>query len=192
MIRSLLIFKPLYLYLEILTTEVEIVLSRKYLSSLHEMWVLSMKATLTALTVAATMFVSSAFAADPDDLQKLKDTGNCEECDLSYADLTSADLTSADLRDADLTSAYLRDAYLRGAYLTGANLEGAFLMGANLEGADLTGASMPRTNLEGANLRGANLTGAYLTGAWLDYAIMNGAILCNTTIPDGSVIYSGC
>ena len=48
-----------------------------------------MKLTLTALTVAATMFASSASAAD---LQKLKYTGNCEECDLSaapFADLVS-------------------------------------------------------------------------------------------------------
>ena len=71
-----------------------------------------MKLTLTALTVAATMFASSASALEPADLQKLKDTGICRNCDL------------------------------RGAILT--------------------------------------------------YATMTGAILCNTTMPDGSVIYSGC
>ena len=38
---------------------------------LQEMWVLSMKLTLTALTVAATMFANSASALDPADLQKL-------------------------------------------------------------------------------------------------------------------------
>ena len=81
------------------------------------MWVLSMKQILVALTVAATIFASSASAVDPDDLQKLKDTGNCAMCDLT-----------------------------------------------------------------GANLRDANLS----------YAKMNGAILCNTTMPDGLVIYSGC
>jgi len=37
-------------------------------------------------------------------------------------------------------------------------------------------------NLESADLRGANLEGAK----------MKGAILCNTIMPDGSVIYSGC
>ena len=37
-------------------------------------------------------------------------------------------------------------------------------------------------NLEAADLRGANLEGAK----------MKGAILCNTIMPDGSVIYSGC
>ena len=37
-------------------------------------------------------------------------------------------------------------------------------------------------NLEAADLRGANLEGAK----------MKGAILCNTIMPDRSVIYSGC
>ena len=81
-----------------------------------------MKRTLTALTVAATMFASNASAFDPDDLQKLTDFNVGVECDLSGADLS------------------------------------------------------------GANLEGANLA----------YAYMIDVILCNTTMPDGSVIYSGC
>ncbi|MDA9291705.1 hypothetical protein N9P99_00460 [Planktomarina temperata] len=47
-----------------------------------------MKQTLTALTVAATMFASSAFAADPADLQKLLDTGECVWCNLRKANLS--------------------------------------------------------------------------------------------------------
>ena len=86
-----------------------------------------MKLTLTALTIAATMFASSASAFDHDDLQKLKDTGRCAECDLSNA-----------------------------------------------------------------NLKSANLGGAVLIDANLSFAVMQGSILCNTTMPDGSVIYSGC
>ena len=86
-----------------------------------------MKRTLTALTVAATMFASSASAFDPDDLRKLLDRNVCAQCDLRGADLLAADLTAADLF--------------------------------------------------GANLASAN---------------MNGAFLCNTIMPDGSVIYSGC
>lgn len=96
-----------------------------------------MKATLTALTVAATMFASSASAFDPDDLQKLKDKRSCWQCDLSDADLSSADLW-------------------------------------------------------GANLQGADLASANLQGAALEGAIMKDVILCNTIMPDGSVIYSGC
>ena len=91
-----------------------------------------MKLTLTALTVAATLFAESASAFDPDDLQKLKDTGKCAECDLSNA------------------------------------------------------------NLKSANLSAANLGGAVLIDANLSFAVMQGLILCNTTMPDGSVIYSGC
>ena len=101
-----------------------------------------MKLTLTILTVAATLFASSASAFDPADLQKLKDTNKCLRCDLT------------------------------GAYMLGADLKGA--------------------NLRGANLEDADLGGAYLMDVNLGYAYLNGAILCNTTMPDGSVIYSGC
>jgi uncharacterized protein YjbI with pentapeptide repeats len=66
---------------------------------------------------------------------------------------------------------------LTDANLTDANLAGARLMGANLSGANLIGA-----NLDGANLSGANLSSSQ----------MRGAILCNTIMPDGSLIYSGC
>ena len=81
-----------------------------------------MKLTLTALTIAATIFASSASAFDPDDLQKLKDTNECELCDLTDADLRSADLFKASLEDANLEGANLEDAFLEDA-----NLEGAIL-----------------------------------------------------------------
>ena len=101
-----------------------------------------MKLTLTALTGAASLMASAASAFDPEDLQKLLDTNECVECDLSGADLSGADLIRADLRGA---------------------------------------------NLWMADLGAANLTEAVLRGTY-----MNGTILCNTTMPDGSVIYSGC
>ena len=106
-----------------------------------------MKLTLTILTVAATLFASSASAFDPDDLQKLKDTNKCILCDLSDANLSRANLKGASLGGAILTGAILRDVDLDGANLLNAKL-------------------------------GSNT--------------MNGAILCKTTMPDGSVIYSGC
>ena len=86
-----------------------------------------MKATLTALTVASTMFASTAFCADPADLQKLKDTGKCATCDLGGADLSGADLGGTNLSGAKLISANLR-----GADLGGANLSGAYMQGAAL------------------------------------------------------------
>ncbi|CAI8305441.1 MAG: Secreted effector protein PipB2 [Flavobacteriaceae bacterium] len=109
--------------------------------------VLEWTGVLTALTVAVTMFASSVLAADPADIQKLKDTGACIKCDLIAA-------------------------YLKGADLSHANLSGA--------------------DLKSANLAGANLSGTNLSDANLSYARMNGAILCNTTMPDGLVIYNGC
>ena len=96
-----------------------------------------MKLSLPILTVAAILFAGIASAFDPEDLQKLKDTGKCVSCDLSVANLAKADLSSS------------------------------WLMGAILVDADLSR---------------ADLKNAY----------MNGAIPCNTTMPDGSVIYSGC
>ena len=53
---------------------------------------------LTALTIAATMFASSVSA----DLQRLKDTGDCENCDLEGAYLSGARLQIANLEGADL------------------------------------------------------------------------------------------
>ena len=44
------------------------------------------KITLTALTVAATLFAGSASAFDPDDLQNLKDNNICIGCGLKTAD----------------------------------------------------------------------------------------------------------
>ena len=56
-----------------------------------------MKATLTALTIAATMFASSASAFDPAHLQQLKNTGKCATCDLGGADLSGAYMQGAAL-----------------------------------------------------------------------------------------------
>ena len=105
-----------------------------------EIVMLARSAVSAAMVV--TLLASSALAFDPDDLQKLKDTGSCMSCDLGGADL--------------------RDANLEGANLYGANLEGA-----NLEGADLWAAFLEGAIMIGANLRGANLRGAIMNGAIL-------------------------
>ena len=74
---------------------------------------------LTALAIAAVMFASSAFAADPDDLQKLKNTGNCINCDLRNADLRLTDLSDASLESANLYGAILNRANIRNANIDG-------------------------------------------------------------------------
>ena len=131
-----------------------------------------MKPTLTALTIAAALFASSAYAFDPADLQKLKDTNACSSCDLKNAYLRGADLASANLMSADLS--------------------GANLSGADLSGADLSDANLIFTEMNGANLSGALLKEADLFGANLEGAIMRGAILCETLMPDYLLSDSDC
>ena len=157
-----------------------------------------MKRTLTALTIAATMFASSASAFDSkiiEILQNLsitkvesirlgREDGTLEERNKRRERRRSAQegwenypKDKIDLSSADLSGIYLADINLVAADLSGSNLSYSILGGANLRGADLTNA-----NLSAARLREADLTSA----------MMNSVILCNTTMPDGSVIYSGC
>ena len=91
------------------------------------------------LAITAVMVAGSASAFDPDDLQRLKDTGSCVNCDLRNADLRGTDLSDANLALA--------------------NLSGADLQGANLESVNFYGAILNRTNMGNANLTKANLDG---------------------------------
>jgi uncharacterized protein YjbI with pentapeptide repeats len=83
----------------------------------------------------SVLLVGGASAFNEAQLQRLKTTRQCPNCDLSFADLSFANLPNADLCHADLSDAILSDAALIGANLTGANLVGADLNGANLSGA---------------------------------------------------------
>ncbi|HYN93433.1 MAG TPA: pentapeptide repeat-containing protein, partial [Pilimelia sp.] len=99
----------------------------------------------------------------------------------------AAQLAGRDLRGRDLTGQNLR-----GADLAGADLREATLVGADLTGADLTGANLARARLLGARLvaavlRGADLTGADLRAANLDRTDLDAAVLCSTTMSDGSI-----
>ena len=114
------------------------------------------------LALMTWLAVSPAFAFDEGDLDQLKATGTCKNCDLTGADLTGANLA--------------------GANLGGANLSKAELIGVNLSGAFLT-----RANLASANFKNADLTGADLTGA-----NQTQAIFCNTIMPDGEIKGKNC
>ncbi|MGD1850408.1 MAG: pentapeptide repeat-containing protein [Cyanophyceae cyanobacterium] len=128
-----------------------------------------------ALAVVGTVFgaslgITSAIAADPQDLQTLLQTNACVECDLRGAGLVYGSLQGADLRGADLRRANLSRANLRYADLRGANLEGATLFGADLSATQLQSARMGGSDLREAMLYGADMTGtdvrqAMLTGA---------------------------
>jgi uncharacterized protein YjbI with pentapeptide repeats len=92
-----------------------------------------MKLTLTVLTVVAALVANGAAAFEPADLQKLKDTGNCVECDLFKAILSGANLSRA----------YLNGAWLREADLSEADLSEADLTGTIMNGVILCNTTMP-------------------------------------------------
>ena len=96
----------------------------------------------TALLLAA--LVGVAAAANPDQVQQLRETKACAGCDL-----TDAQLSGAQLQGADLSGANLSNANLYGANLSGANLAGAVFSGADLKLANLDGAA--DANLAGAD-----------------------------------------
>lgn len=112
---------------------------------------------LRSLAASCILFalVSTAEAFDSADLERLKETGSCEECDLRGADLVNADLTGANLRRAILTGADLK-----GANMTGANLQAANLINADLFSTTLTNADLRRAKLINADLWTSNVKGA--------------------------------
>ena len=63
-----------------------------------------------------------------------------------------------------------------------ATLTNADLVGANLSDSDLRGTVFLGADLSNANLKGAHTLGTKFTGV----------ILCNTTMPEGYVEFSGC
>jgi hypothetical protein len=107
---------------------------------------------------------------------------NCQDASLRLASLAGQDLHGANLSGADLYGADLRHTDLRDADLSNAVL-------ANV---DLTAARLDRANLTGAKLQSANLTNTNLINATLRNGQLSTALICGTTMPDGSVDKSGC
>ncbi|AFY58553.1 putative low-complexity protein [Rivularia sp. PCC 7116] len=131
------------------------------------------------------------------------DSGNAnfiEECILYSSDFTGADFRGANLQGTEFSDAILNAANFSGADLQGAKFDCADAEAANFTGANLEGATFYESNLEGALMVNANLKNAELlqtpfegvdlsnvdlTGAL--NASLEGAILHNTIMPDGSI-----
>jgi uncharacterized protein YjbI with pentapeptide repeats len=120
----------------------------------------------------------SALGWSESDISALKETQVCQACDLSGADLRWANVYEAELGGA--------------ANLVGADLSGSDLRGANLYGANLEDARLTDVNLTGADLRWSSLRGADLSGANLGDAQTEGAVFCQTIMPDSAVNDSNC
>jgi uncharacterized protein YjbI with pentapeptide repeats len=95
---------------------------------------------LGVLCVVLLLSVTGLSAYTEADLEKVKTTKSCEQCNLRGANLSGLDLSGCNLSRAQLVGTQLAGANLSGANLTGANLIDANLSGANLAGADLSGA----------------------------------------------------
>jgi hypothetical protein len=82
---------------------------------------------LTVPFLTVTAVISPTYAFKPADVDKLRQTGNCQNCDLSGADLSGADLGGAGLV-IEANRRYAKNA----ADLSGANLSGANITEAQL------------------------------------------------------------
>lgn len=135
-----------------------------------------------AITAMASLALLSplAFSYNQADLQKLLDTNECNDCDLSGADLSNKGLYGAAMLRSNLSAANLTGALLREAKLNGANLSKAVLPNAKLNGATLSGANLSGANLNGAILININGDAATFTGATLTNADLTSAILSCT------------
>ena len=132
--------------------------------------------------------------------RRLEDAWQLLEDPFSTGQATN--LEAANLRDANLSGVGLQRANLRRSNLRGANLVNADLVdadiavadltNANLANADLTDVALIGANLTNADLTNADLTGADLSNADLTNADLTGAILCQTTMPDGSINQDRC
>ena len=72
-----------------------------------------------AVLVGGALLAASALGQESENLERLRETKQCAECDLAYARLVDVNLEGAELARANF---YLGD--LRRAVLSDANLEG--------------------------------------------------------------------
>ncbi|BBD65518.1 pentapeptide repeat domain protein [Nostoc commune NIES-4072] len=97
--------------------------------------------------------------------------------------LDNINLSASKLRETDFGQASLYGANLCGVDLTRANLRYAVLDSANLSDACLVDAHLKGASMGNVNFTRCNLSGAKLSeNPWFE-----GAIFCNTTMPDGSI-----
>ncbi len=122
-----------------------------------------------AATICTTLgMVRIAQGADPRDIQRLKQTGECERCNLVGADLRNANLRDAKLKDA--------------------NLEAANLSGANLQNANFKRANLRAVNFRNAIIQDTDFSEANLKDAMIDYQELErgDAKVCNAVMPNGT------
>jgi uncharacterized protein YjbI with pentapeptide repeats len=128
---------------------------------------MKMKPSVLVALLLGVGIAQAAHGTDPNDLQRLKQTGKCRGCNLVGADLRSVNLRNAELEDA--------------------NLETANLSGANLKDADFDRANLKYANFKGALIDNTDFSEANLQGAMLDLQELErgDAKVCNAIMPSG-------
>ena len=101
-----------------------------------------------------------SFGFNDADLEKVRQTNRCGDCDLA-----GADMAGSVMNDVQMPNARIAGAKMAGADLSSGNLSGADLSGADLSRADLSYTNLWHVNLSKANLSGGRLIGARLQGA---------------------------
>jgi Pentapeptide repeats (8 copies) len=91
----------------------------------------------------------SSYAFSPSDLQKLKSTGSCQNCDLSGADLANINLNKANLNGANLSGANLTNAKIIDSDLRSVNWSGATIQNTNVYGTQIAISSLTQTQNNG-------------------------------------------
>lgn len=122
------------------------------------------------------------------------------ECDVAPgAECPGADMRGVDLSEImyDYTNVgrpggVLKGANLRGADFTGAKLHGVEFTAADLRDAIMRDADLSSTYLYQADLRGADLTRAKFLHVDMDETKLDGAIFCETLMPDGTIRNDYC
>jgi uncharacterized protein YjbI with pentapeptide repeats len=121
--------------------------------------------------------------------------GKFNNLDFSFARLHITSYCNGFIEDYDVVGQYgwcnRRDSN-REIAITNSQFLSAQLGGSNFAGADLTGSNFQGANLVEVNFTNSNLTDVNLFSTDLTGATLNGAVLCNTTAPDGTVMYDGC
>lgn len=111
--------------------------------------------------------------------------------------VVSGEWLAADLDAADFRGSRLSSTHLNGASLAGARLGKTELTHVELAFSDLTGARLPGATIEATSFAFADLTRATLRGSRLGpdeqgLDPLREAILCRTTLPDGSTASRDC
>lgn len=120
--------------------------------------------TLMLLLISSFM-ETSVFAFNLADVNKLKTSKNCGNCDLSNADLSGLSLLGANVSGANMRNANLTNTVITNGILTNANLSGAIMGGARFNYSNMNQANLKVAILSATT----DFTGAQMSGViWIN------------------------